>query len=262
MKYRLSIHSRGLVLLAGLLIMVESGHSAEPWQWPERAENLEVLPEDASPEMLRTTMAMFIRGLGVRCTHCHVGEEGKSLTTYDFTSDAKPTKSRAREMLRMVREINRRLDAIEFGEDERIDVECATCHRGRPRPTTTVQELRAAHAEGGVEGAIAHYRTLKDRYFARGSLDFSERPLNAFGYELLNREEFEGAIRVFHLNARLFPESANVWDSLAEAYLNAGRHEMATIYYRKSLELDPGNTNALDKLRMMAKTREESRLER
>lgn len=253
MKDRSSIGLMTLTLFLGLSTMTGAGGSENQWQWPERAENLKVLPEDASPERLRNTMAMFLRGLGVRCTHCHEGEEGEPLATYEFPSDVKPNKTRAREMLRMVQSINRSLDAIEFDKGGRIEVDCATCHRGRSRPTTMIQELRAAHAEGGVESAITRYQSLRNRYFARGTLDFSERPLNTFGYQLANRQDFDGAIRVFRMNAQLFPEVANVWDSLAEAYLLSGRHELAAIYYRKSLELDPDNDNALEQLRLIAK---------
>jgi cytochrome c-type biogenesis protein CcmH/NrfG len=53
---------------------------------------------------------------------------------------------------------------------------------------------------------------------------------------------------VFHLNASEFPQSGNVWDSLAEAYLTSGKTQLAEIYYRKSLEVDPTNENALKKL--------------
>src|SRR6185437_12934948 len=44
--------------------------------------------------------------LGVRCTYCHVGEEGKPLSTFDFASDAKDHKLTARKMLAMMHRIN------------------------------------------------------------------------------------------------------------------------------------------------------------
>ena len=48
----------------------------------------------------------------------------------------------------------------------------------------------------------------------------------------------------FRLNAERFPESGNVWDSLAEGYLRAGDRGKARQYYEKSLEIDPSNENA------------------
>lgn len=53
-----------------------------------------------------------------------------------------------------------------------------------------------------------------------------------------------GAIQIFTLNAETFPESANVWDSLAEAHMKAGDTDLAETYYQKSLDLDPNNDNA------------------
>lgn len=64
------------------------------------------------------------------------------------------------------------------------------------------------------------------------------------------------AIQVFALNAGQFPDSPNVWDSLAEAYLKAGESNKAEQYYRKVTSLDPSNENAqkmLNKIKGMGK---------
>src|SRR6059058_3640019 len=49
-------------------------------------KNLKVLPKDISRADLLSTMKFFSQSLGVRCTNCHVGEEGKPLSTFDFAS--------------------------------------------------------------------------------------------------------------------------------------------------------------------------------
>jgi pentatricopeptide repeat protein len=64
-----------------------------------------------------------------------------------------------------------------------------------------------------------------------------ERELNDFGYELLREQKVPEAIEVFELNVEAFPNSANTYDSLAEAYLNAGKTDEALNYYRKALDL-------------------------
>ena len=69
-------------------------------------ENLKVLPEDISSSALSATMRGFAMGLGVRCETCHVGEPNTPLSTFDFPSDEKETKQKARLMLQMVNEIN------------------------------------------------------------------------------------------------------------------------------------------------------------
>ena len=74
-------------------------------------------------------------------------------------------------------------------------------------------------------------------------------------YRFLTGGATETARDVFALNTRLFPESGNVWDSLAEAYMNLGEHDEAIRHYEKSLALAPNNTNATA---MIAKMREEA----
>ena len=58
------------------------------WEWPEKSKSLEVLPADTSADRLRAVMRGFTGALGVRCNYCHVGEEGKPLSTFDFASPA------------------------------------------------------------------------------------------------------------------------------------------------------------------------------
>ena len=56
---------------------------------------------------------------------------------------------------------------------------------------------------------------------------------------------------MFTLNTEVYPNSWNVWDSLAEAYMKAGDKDQATTYYQKSLELDPTNENAKEMLKKL-----------
>ena len=95
-------------------------------------KNLKVLPKTIEREQLLDTMKLFSQSLGVRCTHCHVGEEGKPLSTFDFASDAKQKKQVARKMLAMVHRINKQ----DFGVTDftKVKVTCFTCHRGSTKP--------------------------------------------------------------------------------------------------------------------------------
>ncbi|HSR49976.1 MAG TPA: c-type cytochrome [Acidobacteriota bacterium] len=215
----------------------------DQWQWPEEPENLLHL----RPENLRPVMRGFAGRLGVTCAHCHVGEEGAPLSSYDFASDANPNKKTARLMLQMLGDINRSLKEVE-PTGERVNMWCGTCHRGRPRPMTVAEEFREAYSERGIQDAVQHIRDLRERFYGRGAYDFSERTLNSIGYALLRQDLTEDAITVFRLNAEYYPESANVWDSLAEAYMQAGKPAQAVAFYQKSLQLDPTNQNAVLKL--------------
>lgn len=66
-----------------------------------------------------------------------------------------------------------------------------------------------------------------------------ETKLNDAGYRMLNDKQMEGALYVLGLNTKLFPLSANAWDSYAEANWKAGNTEKAIEYYNKAIELDP-----------------------
>ncbi len=85
--------------------------------------------------------------------------------------------------------------------------------------------------------------SLKQLLESNGML-YNDRHLNFFGYELMNDNKLDEAIEVFKLNAKLFPGEPNVWDSLAEAYMNKGENELAITNYKKVLELAPNNPNA------------------
>ena len=235
-----------VVLLA--VVLQPPTHAQDQWSWPERPENLQVLPKDWPGSRLRAPMTGFTRALGVRCSHCHVGEEGQPLSTYDFASDDNPNKNRAREMLRMLGSINDHLEKIEVSGEDRVNMWCHTCHRGRPRPMTLQEELTESYKTEGLEAALLHYANLKEDFFGRGAFDFGEGALNGFGYHLLQNGDTAGAIRFFETNTRAFSESANVWDSLAEAHMKAGNMEMAKKYFQQSLEINPENQNVKDML--------------
>ena len=55
------------------------------------------------------------------------------------------------------------------------------------------------------------------------------------------------------MNVEVNPQSANAYDSLAEAYMKSGHEEKAILYYNKVLELDPDNENAKTMLNKLKK---------
>jgi CubicO group peptidase (beta-lactamase class C family) len=99
----------------------------------------------------------------------------------------------------------------------------------------------------GVDAAIVQYRELKR---ARpNDYVFNEGALNRLGYMLLQKDRNADAIAILKLNVEEYPKSAGVYDSLAGAYAKDGQKQLAIENYRKSLELDPKNQNAADKLK-------------
>ena len=101
----------------------------------------------------------------------------------------------------------------------------------------------------GLEAAIAEYHRLASEEASKW--DFAEPQLNRLGYAMLNHGQIDGAIAIFQLNAERFPRSANVWDSLGEGLMKAGRKEEAIANYRKSLGLNPHNENAAAMLKKL-----------
>jgi tetratricopeptide (TPR) repeat protein len=232
---------------AAFLVFPVSPAVAQQWSWPEEPENLQVL-EGFGGQRLGNVMRGFTRALGVRCVYCHVGEEGQSLSEYDFVSDEKPTKETARTMYTMLGDINDTLDTIEPSGDQPVNMWCHTCHRGRPRPMTLEEELGETYRAEGMDAALAQYDDLRENFYGRGAYNFGENGLNNFGYEVLGAGDVDGAVFVFEKNVGIFPESSNLYDSLGEGYMERGDTELAIANYEKSLELNPQNQNAVTKL--------------
>ena len=46
-------------------------------------------------------------------------------------------------------------------------------------------------------------------------------------------------------NVKVYPDAYNTYDSLGEAYMKLEKKELAIQNYKKSLELNPNNSNAL-----------------
>lgn len=126
-----------LMLAAATIALGGAAIGAETEQ-SRPLENVKVIPKDTPRGEVVELMKHFTRALGVRCTYCHVGEEGEPLSTYDFASDAKREKKMARFMMRMTYDINDR----HFGDEARAsvtnmqanEVTCYTCHRGSTDP--------------------------------------------------------------------------------------------------------------------------------
>jgi cytochrome c-type biogenesis protein CcmH/NrfG len=58
---------------------------------------------------------------------------------------------------------------------------------------------------------------------------------------------------VFLINTKCFPDAANTYDSLGEAYMIKGNKKLALENYKKSLQLNPQNKNAEKRIREMEK---------
>ena len=79
-----------------------------------------------------------------------------------------------------------------------------------------------------------------------------EGSLNTIGYNLMDDKKLKEAIEVFKFNVQMHPDTWNTYDSLGEAYAEAGDKKKAIKMYEKSIQLNPNNVGgkkALEKLR-------------
>ncbi len=97
------------------------------------------------------------------------------------------------------------------------------------------------------------YQTLYNLYTTikinNSTFKIEEWKLNNLGLSLLFKNKLQAGINVLILNTTLFPESANTFDSLGEGYLIKGDKEKASENFKKSLELNPQNQNAINRLK-------------
>ncbi|MBL7959742.1 FKBP-type peptidyl-prolyl cis-trans isomerase [bacterium] len=123
---------------------------------------------------------------------------------------------------------------------------------GVSEPKTSISEILAAIIfEKDIQAAVDEYHHLKKTQ--PDTYNFKESQLNMLGYQLMQAGKTAEAIEIFKLNVESYPQSANVYDSLGEACLIGGKKELAKINYKKAVELNPKNVNAIEILKTLEK---------
>jgi tetratricopeptide (TPR) repeat protein len=115
-------------------------------------------------------------------------------------------------------------------------------------PAPTVLDFARELAKQGFDKAIPIWQEAKKK---DAGFMLSEQEVNNFGYQLLGSGKLKEAIAVFKLNVAMYPEGYNTYDSLAEAQAAAGDKQNAIANYKKSLELNSENTNAVERLKIL-----------
>jgi predicted alpha/beta superfamily hydrolase len=103
------------------------------------------------------------------------------------------------------------------------------------------RDLTSGAVLGGLKGADEHYKRLSEKFGY--SIPTPENLINQLGYQFLNVGKPDEAIDVFKANVERYPASANVYDSLAEAYERQGQIDLAVPLYDKARILGQQNSD-------------------
>lgn len=252
-----------IVLCAPVVLGAQGRGGGEP------PKNLQVLPKDMTRSQVTALMRNFAMALGVRCEHCHAeapaaatpaaqpagGRGGRGGgPQLDYALDDKEAKKVAREMIKMVMDINGKyLPAAGLNMTDLTRVSCETCHHGLARPRTLRAALTEAVQASGPDSAIALYRALRLRYFGSAAYDFSEMSLAETGNQLgMAADTRKAAIDILKLNLEFFPQSMPTIQNLANVSVAAGDTAGAIDAINKGLAIQPQNNqlrNLLQRLK-------------
>ena len=241
-----------LRLLLPTLMLLPAPLAAQAGKFPpDSLVNVQVIPKGTPVMQVIGQMRNYVGALGVRCVYCHVGEDGP-LDRVDFVSDEKRTKQVARQMMRMVQDINRRLDSLPQRPTPGVMVSCQTCHRGVARPVPLAALLSQTAIASGSDSAIRAYRALRQRYYGRDAYDFSEFSLNSAALATGRAGKHDDALALLRLNEEMFPNAASTFVTRGNVLLQRGDTAGAEAAYRAALAKDP-QSEARGRLRDIGK---------
>ena len=135
-------------------------------------------------------------------------------------------------------QVSKIIEAIIFGDEY-----------DSPKPTLG-EFLYQNMNENGIDNTMQNIEQLLNN---NGYKIQSSRPLNFLGYTLLGEEKLDMALALLELNVLLFPDEANPYDSLGDAYLEKGDTELAIECFKNALERDPGFESSKQKLEKLKK---------
>lgn len=122
--------------------------------------------------------------------------------------------------------------------------------KGQKSTTFTFNDFNNLAFEQQYNGLWKLYEESKKKY---PNLNLPEGSLNTLGLQLIfNTKTSSQGVKVFNFATKLYPNSANLLDSLAEGFLFMGKNKKAIVNFKKSLDLNPQNQNAIDRLKTLS----------
>jgi len=144
---------------------------------------------------------------------------------------------------------------IEFGYEPEF-VTYSTFDR-MDLPPTYAQFVSIIRQRGAAET-----KSVYDKFqqLDPGSITFPEATFNSIGYQFLQAGRVDDAIIIFEMNTVAYPNSANCWDSFADAFNAVGDTVNALNCYRKVLEVLPNDPSTNEELKQVIRTNAENAL--
>lgn len=147
-----------------------------------------------------------------------------------------------------VKEMNEKIQFLKNPADDKFYICLIPKEKGKTieynyRKLNDDEEIPSVYLKNKqYDKALESYKSLVKMDTAHIYID--EYRLNRLGYQKLRDKEYQHAIEIFKINTALYPESDNVYDSLAEAYYRSGDTISAVENYKKALAIDSGNRRA------------------
>jgi hypothetical protein len=220
---------------------------------PDSLINVKVIPKTTPVTEVIGTMRNFTSALGVRCQFCHVGSEGQPLDQFDFASDDKRNKNVARQMMRMLAEINSRLDTIPGRTHPAVTATCATCHHGVSRPVQLATLMQETTVSVSADSALSAYKILRDRYYGKDAYDFTEASLNVAAFRTARAGKVDDALKLLQYNEQLYPNSSGMSVFKGNILLMKGDTSAAEGAFREAIRRDSTNNEARGRLQAIGK---------
>src|SRR5258705_4295165 len=142
-------------------------------------------------------------------------------------------------MLRMADDINTTmLPKVPSRAEPRVEVNCATCHRGLRLPKSLQTTLFEIVQKDGAPAAVAKYKELRAD-MTLGTYNFGQWEINELARRLAEAKNAGGAIAILEMNGEYYPKSAEIDFQIAELHLARGEKDKALQRFKTALVKAP-----------------------
>lgn len=137
-----------------------------------------------------------------------------------------------------------KIDTTKITDEERLYYRVETLAQQREKEKLmNLKSISSFAKDNSIDKVVKLIKTEFEKG-AQSEYNIKEDAINSFGYELMNNNRDNDALKIFKLNTMLYPDGYNTYDSYGECLLKLNQTNKGLEAYRKSLELNPDNENA------------------